>query len=188
MLSPPPAEEAEIAAAAARCPRSPLRRAGYLALDLLNANSTDCRSSLLARCLSTFRVAVDAACAIQLTPLAGGGAYVPAIWSTHAAATYARLQECPTSASAAVPTSSDPTEAEVKAAIQTALERHIYGDAYALAVSGVAWDTGTVLVTTAADTCQLKFGITSVRACLHACLGSLPSVPARRPARRACAS
>ncbi|EFN53625.1 hypothetical protein CHLNCDRAFT_58424 [Chlorella variabilis] len=136
--------------------------AGYLALDLLNANSTDCRSSLLARCLSTFRVAVDAACAIQLTPLAGGGAYVPAIWSTHAAATYARLQECPTSASAAVPTSSDPTEAEVKAAIQTALERHIYGDAYALAVSGVAWDTGTVLVTTAADTCQLKFGITSI--------------------------
>jgi hypothetical protein len=131
-------------------------------VNLVSHSGGSCGSNLFARCLSSFRIAVDAGCAVQLTPLAGGGAYVPAIWSTNAAGTYTQLSQCPTTASAAVSTNADPLAADLKAAVQTALERHIYGSSYPVLLSSVVWDRGTIALTASTDGCQLKFGVTVI--------------------------
>ncbi|KAI3425348.1 hypothetical protein D9Q98_009112 [Chlorella vulgaris] len=135
---------------------------GYLEVNLVSHSGGSCGSNLFARCLSSFRIAVDAGCAVQLTPLAGGGAYAPAIWSTNAAGTYTQLSQCPTAASAAVSTNADPLAADLKAAVQTALERHIYGSSYPVLLSSVVWDRGTIALTASTDGCQLRYGITAI--------------------------
>lgn len=135
--------------------------AGYLELDLLSVG-TGCSGNLLARCLPSLRISIASSCAVSVTPLGGSGIYVPSLWSTYAAGAYTQLVQCPTAAGAAVNTSSSPTAAQVRSAIQTALERHVYGSDYALTTSSVVWNTGTLTLTTAYDSCSIKYGITDV--------------------------
>lgn len=141
--------------------------AGSLELDLLSVGS-GCSGNLLARCLPSYRIAISSSCTVTVAPLTARATHVPSLWSTYAAGAYTQLSQCPTSAGAAVATSSSPTAAQVRAAIQTALERHVYGADNPLSASSVVWNTGTLTVTTAYDACSLRYGITDVSCRLRA--------------------
>lgn len=137
--------------------------AGYLKLDLVSTSGAGCNSNLQALCLSSFRIDIDASCSVALAPLIGNGVYVPGIWSSNPGSTYPRLVGCPTWATAAVASSPEATPEQLQTAIQAALQRHVYGAAYELGISGVAWASGTVTISTVAGGCALKYAITEVR-------------------------
>ncbi|KAL4425824.1 hypothetical protein ABPG75_009840 [Micractinium tetrahymenae] len=134
--------------------------AEYLKFDLLSTAGTGCASSPQALCLQSYRVDVDTDCNVTVTPLSAAGNYVPGIFSTNAASTYALPMACPTAASPPVQTAQPQASSDVRAAIELALERHIYGSQYELAMT-TAWDSGTFTMTTAAG-CTLKYAITQV--------------------------
>lgn len=135
--------------------------AGNLALDLLSTG-TGCEASLYALCLSSLRIDISDQCDASVTPLLAAGNYAPGIWSSLPAATYTRLVACPTWARAAVAGGSSATEAQLKAAIQTALEQAVYGSSYPLSLSAVTW-AAKGQVTLTYGTCALKYAITQVR-------------------------
>ncbi|KAL4421395.1 hypothetical protein ABPG75_010686 [Micractinium tetrahymenae] len=158
----------------------------YLKLDLISASGgAGCASTPLTLCLPSFRVQLDADCGITIAPpnsswLQPGwwtpGGYVSAIWSANAADTYASLQACPTAWSGPVASASPQGPAQVRAAIEQAVEQHVYGSGYSLATTA-AWDTGTLTLTTAGS-CALKYGITedSAPAAYTSQIGSTVSV------------
>ncbi len=135
--------------------------AEYLRFDLLSTAGSGCASSPQALCLQSYRVDVDIDCNVAVTPLSAAGNYVPGIFSSNPASTYARPMACPTSASAAVQAAQPQAPSDVQAAIELALERHIYGSQFELAMDS-AWDSGTFTMSTAAG-CTLKYAITQVR-------------------------
>jgi hypothetical protein len=155
--------------------------AGYLQLDLMSTTGTDCNANQHALCLSSFQIGIAADCNVALTPLLGSGVYAPGIWSSNPGATYARPVACPSWTTAAVdPGSSDATPEQLKAAIKTALQRHVYGASYELGVNSVVWSQGTVTVNTVAGGCAIEYAITQVRftqwsrarTCRRCCMGA----------------
>ena len=99
---------------------------------------------------------------MTVTPLQASGNYVTGIWSSNASGMYKRLVACPTSAQAAVANAG--SASQIKAAVQTALEQHIYGSTYVQSLSSVDWSAaGAVTLNTAAGSCALKYAITAVR-------------------------
>lgn len=115
---------------------------------------------------------VAANCSVALTPLplSGGVASVPGIWSSNPGSTYTRPLGCPAATTAGVDPEggSSPTPAQLRAAVQLALERHVYGAAHQLGIASLAWANGTLTATTTTGTCALKYAITQV----HAAVGS----------------
>ncbi|PSC76086.1 serine threonine [Micractinium conductrix] len=145
-------------AAGARAACSP----GYLKLDLLSSTGgASCGSTPLALCLASFRVDVTDGCTVSVTPLLAAGVYVPGLWSTNPGASYAKPLACPDGAGTAVAAAAPLAAADVQAAIELALERRVYGASYELGLSG-AWLNGTLTLTTAADSCSLKYAISEV--------------------------
>ena len=137
--------------------------AGYLKLDLLSSTGgASCGSTPLALCLASFRVDVTDGCTVSVTPLLAAGVYVPGLWSTNPGASYAKPLACPDGAGTAVAAAAPLAAADVQAAIELALERRVYGASYELGLSG-AWLNGTLTLTTAADSCSLKYAISEVR-------------------------
>ena len=137
--------------------------AGYLQLDLISTTGTSCNANQHALCLSSFQIGIAADCKVALTPLLGSGVYAPGIWSSNPSATYARLVACPSWTTATVdPGSSSASPDQLKAAIKTALQQHVYGASYELGVSSVVWSEGTVTVNTVAGGCALEYAITQV--------------------------
>ena len=163
------------------CARALFPPAGYLQLDLVATTGTGCNANQHALCLSSFQIGIAADCTVALTPLLGSGVYAPGIWSSNPDATYARLVACPSWTTAAVdPGSTGATPEQLKAAIKTALQRHVYGASYELGVSSVDWAAGSVTVNTVAGGCALQYAITQVRlsfggrACTGTCVAAVP--------------
>lgn len=148
------------------CPLCP----GYLKLDLISTTGgAGCASTPLALCLPSLRVQVDADCGITVAPPNASwpqpgwwtpGGYVSSIWSANPVDTYASLRACPTAVSGPVASASPQGPAQVRAAIEQAVEQHVYGADYPLATSA-AWGNGTLTFTTAGS-CALKYGFTEV--------------------------
>jgi hypothetical protein len=138
--------------------------AGYLKLDLVSVSGGGtCDSSLLPTCLPSLRVGISAACVVSLTPLlVTSTVLVPALWSTYPSGTYAQLAACPSAATTAVDPGSSPTQAQLKAAIKAAFERHTYGADYQQALTSATWDSGTLSLLTASGSCTLKYAVTQV--------------------------
>jgi hypothetical protein len=128
------------------------------------SGGASCQSSLYALCLPSLYIGITANCDVTVTPLlaGSGSSYVPAIWSSNPSGTYKQLVACPAAAGQAVQPGSSATPAQLRAAARTALENHIYGPAYVQALSDVTWASGTVSLTTVADSCLLKYAITDV--------------------------
>ena len=128
----------------------------------MSITGSSCDSNQFALCLSSFSVGIASDCAVTVTPLQASGNYVTGIWSSNASGMYKRLVACPTSAQAAVANAG--SASQIKAAVQTALEQHIYGSTYVQSLSSVDWSaTGAVTLNTAAGSCALKYAITAVR-------------------------
>lgn len=132
-----------------------------LKFDLLSTTGSGCASSPQALCLQSYRVNVDIDCNIMVTPLSSAGNYVPGIFSSNPAGTYSQPITCPVATSGPVQAAQPQAPSDVQAAIELALERHIYGSQYELAMT-TAWDNGTFTMNTAAG-CTLKYAITQVR-------------------------
>lgn len=119
------------ASASAQC------TASYFQMDLVSAASS---TDELAKCLSSVKVSLNSGCNVTITSLAAGGSFVDAIWSSDSAATYKRYQECPTNGAVTVPSATDGPG--VAAAIETALEKHIYGGKKDTAIASIAYAAG----------------------------------------------
>ncbi|KAL4424818.1 hypothetical protein ABPG77_011068 [Micractinium sp. CCAP 211/92] len=170
--APEPPSAAQPFAAAAKpitaCPEPATTNTCYLKLDLISATGgAGCASTPLALCLPSLRVQVDADCGIAVAPPNASwpqpgwwtpGGYVSSIWSANPADTYASLRACPTAVSGPVASASPQGPAQVRAAIEQAVEQHVYGADYPLATSA-AWGNGTLTFTTAGS-CALKYGFT----------------------------
>lgn len=141
--------------------------AGSLTLDLLSTGGGSCSSNPLAICLNSFTINIAASCSVSITPLLASNDYVAGIWSSNSAGTYSRPVACPTwTSDAVVPASgSSASQAQMKAAIELAIEQHVYGSDYPLTLSSVTWiqDGQVSLATTIPGSCTLKYAITQVR-------------------------
>ena len=112
-------------------------------MDLVTTSSP---TSEVSKCLSSVRVALSADCQVVVSAPSAGGSFVPALWANAAAPTYTQLKECPVTAGDAVPAASD-SASDVLAAIQTALNQHIYGSGKSSGLTGIAATAGVVSFT-----------------------------------------
>lgn len=137
--------------------------AASLTLDLLSTGGGSCDSNPLALCLSSFKIDIAAtSCAVTVTPLLASNTYVAGIWSSSSSTgTYTRLMACPTWAREAVTPSGG--QAGLQAAIELAIEQHIYGSGYPQTLSSSWNEAGQVTLTTTTGSCTLKYAITQVR-------------------------
>ena len=144
---------------------APPPAAGSLTLDLLSTGGGSCDSHPLALCLASLKIQIDASCNVGINPLLASNVFVPGIWSSNSAGTYKRLVACPTWMRTPLAPTGGTGPDQVRAAIKTAIEQHVYGSNQWLkqSLSSMTWSIGTAtLLTSVGGTCSLKYAVTQV--------------------------